>query len=73
MNEPTQPLVGIVVGSASDVPTIRKGTAVLEELGIPYELKICSAHRTPARAIALWEKEPQTKASRSSWMPPSRA
>ena len=50
MNEPTQPLVGIVVGSASDVPTIRKGTAVLEELGIPYELKICSAHRTPARA-----------------------
>lgn len=52
MNEPTQPLVGIVVGSASDVPTIRKGTAVLEELGIPYELKICSAHRTPARAHA---------------------
>ena len=50
MNDPPQPLVGIVVGSASDVPTIRKGTAVLEELGIPYELKICSAHRTPARA-----------------------
>ena len=50
MNGTHQPLVGIVIGSASDLPTMRKGTAVLEELGIPYELKICSAHRTPDRA-----------------------
>ena len=40
------------MGSATDAPTIQKGAAVLDELGISYELKICSAHRTPERAHA---------------------
>ncbi len=44
------PLVGIVMGSASDAPTMRQCSAVLEQLGIPYEMKVCSAHRTPVRA-----------------------
>ena len=44
------PLVGIVMGSASDAPTMRQCSAVLEQLGIPYEMKVCSAHRTPDRA-----------------------
>lgn len=44
------PLVGIVMGSASDAPAMRKCAATLEELGIPFEMKVCSAHRTPQRA-----------------------
>ncbi len=44
------PLVGIVMGSASDGPTMKQCAAVLDELGIPYEMKVCSAHRTPQRA-----------------------
>jgi 5-(carboxyamino)imidazole ribonucleotide mutase len=44
------PLVGIVMGSASDAPTMRKTCDVLDELGIAWEWKVCSAHRTPQRA-----------------------
>ncbi len=44
------PVVGIVMGSVSDAQTMRQCTAVLEQLDIPYELKVCSAHRTPKRA-----------------------
>ena len=42
-----QPLVGVVMGSDSDWPTLRAGAEVLAELGIPYEAKVVSAHRTP--------------------------
>ena len=41
------PKVGIIMGSASDIPVVEKGTKVLDELGIPYEVAIASAHRTP--------------------------
>ena len=41
------PQIGIVMGSASDIPVIEKGVRVLDELGIPYEVAIASAHRTP--------------------------
>lgn len=50
MSDETKPLVGIVMGSASDGPTMRRCAAILDELMIPYEMKVCSAHRTPARA-----------------------
>jgi len=50
MNQTSKPLVGIVMGSASDASTMRQCGAVLEQLGIPYEMKVCSAHRTPQRA-----------------------
>jgi 5-(carboxyamino)imidazole ribonucleotide mutase len=43
--------VGIIMGSQSDWPTMREAATILEELGIPYEAKIVSAHRTPDR---LW-------------------
>lgn len=49
MSEP-KIAVGIVMGSVSDAPTMRKATAVLDELGIGWEMKVCSAHRTPQRA-----------------------
>ena len=42
--------VGIVMGSDSDLPIIKKATAVLDELGIPYTVNIYSAHRTPVDA-----------------------
>lgn len=42
-----QPLVGIVGGSRSDFPILEKAVAVLAELGIPAELRVMSAHRTP--------------------------
>lgn len=41
------PTVGIVGGSRSDFPFLEQGQAVLDELGIPSELRVVSAHRTP--------------------------
>ena len=43
--------VGIIMGSQSDWPTMREAAAILDELGVGYETKIVSAHRTPDR---LW-------------------
>ena len=48
----TTPLVGIIMGSQSDWPTMVEAAEVLDELGIAYEAKIVSAHRTPDR---LWD------------------
>ena len=42
--------VGIVMGSDSDLPVIDKAVAILKTLGIPYEVHVYSAHRTPAEA-----------------------
>ena len=42
--------VGIIMGSDSDLPIIRKATGMLDALEIPYEVHIYSAHRTPADA-----------------------
>ena len=43
--------VGIIMGSQSDWPTLRDAAAILDELGVAYEKRIVSAHRTPDR---LW-------------------
>ncbi|WP_368184690.1 5-(carboxyamino)imidazole ribonucleotide mutase [Aestuariibius sp. HNIBRBA575] len=48
----TQIKVGIIMGSQSDWPTMKEAADVLDELGVPYEKKIVSAHRTPDR---LWD------------------
>ena len=45
-----QPLVGIIMGSKSDMPTMEACMSQLDELGVPYELVIASAHRTPDKA-----------------------
>ena len=42
--------VGIVMGSDSDLPVIQKATAILEQLEVPFEVHVYSAHRTPAQA-----------------------
>ncbi len=46
------PPVGIIMGSQSDWSTMREAASLLDELGIAYEAKIVSAHRTPDR---LWD------------------
>ncbi|HIJ90910.1 MAG: 5-(carboxyamino)imidazole ribonucleotide mutase [Desulfobulbaceae bacterium] len=42
-----KPLVGILMGSDSDLPVMEKAGAVLAEMGVPYEMDISSAHRLP--------------------------
>jgi 5-(carboxyamino)imidazole ribonucleotide mutase len=42
-----QPLVGIIMGSKSDWPTLAHAAQTLESLGVPFEVRVVSAHRTP--------------------------
>jgi 5-(carboxyamino)imidazole ribonucleotide mutase len=44
-----KPVVGIIMGSRSDWPTLKAAAAVLDALKVPYETKVVSAHRTPKR------------------------
>jgi len=44
-----EPLVGIIMGSKSDDATMQKAAAILDELGIGYEVTVSSAHRNPDR------------------------
>lgn len=43
------PKVGIIMGSESDLKVMRNAALIMEELSIPYEIKVVSAHRTPER------------------------
>ena len=49
------PLVGIIMGSDSDLPVMKGAADMLSEFGIPYELTVVSAHRTPQRMIRYAE------------------
>ena len=51
--------VGIIMGSTSDLPVVQKAADVLKEFGVPYEMHVYSAHRTPteAREFALGARE----------------
>ncbi|KAJ1675677.1 phosphoribosylaminoimidazole carboxylase ade2 [Spiromyces aspiralis] len=46
-----RPLVGIIMGSDSDLPTMKPAAVILEQMGVPFELTIVSAHRTPMRMV----------------------
>ena len=48
----TQVKIGIIMGSQSDWPTMKAAAEILDELQLPYETRIVSAHRTPDR---LWD------------------
>ncbi|MGP6087737.1 5-(carboxyamino)imidazole ribonucleotide mutase [Antarctobacter jejuensis] len=48
----TSPSIGIIMGSQSDWPTMVEAADILDELQVPYEARIVSAHRTPDR---LWD------------------
>jgi len=45
----SEPLVGVLMGSDSDWPTMRAAAEVLAEYGVPHEVRVLSAHRTPDR------------------------
>jgi 5-(carboxyamino)imidazole ribonucleotide mutase len=57
MSEParTSPKVGIIMGSQSDWATMKHAADILDELGVPYETQIVSAHRTPDRLFEYAE------------------
>src|SRR5690242_7381799 len=50
-NPVANPVVGIVMGSRSDWPTLREASQILTDLGVPHESKVVSAHRTPDRLV----------------------
>jgi len=45
--DPAKPLVGVIMGSTSDWSTLEHAAAKLQELGVPHECRVVSAHRTP--------------------------
>ncbi len=47
----SSPIVGVVMGSRSDWPTMQRAVEMLEVAGVPYETKVVSAHRTPDRLM----------------------
>lgn len=52
---PVNPLVGVVMGSASDWPTLQAAVAILERFGVPHEARVVSAHRMPDEMFAYAE------------------
>jgi len=55
MNETRKPQVAVVMGSDSDLPTMRETGKMLDRLGVPYVTRITSAHRAPRKTSALAE------------------
>ena len=53
--DPAPPIVGIIMGSRSDWPTMRHASETLDRMGIAHETRIVSAHRTPRRLVAYAE------------------
>lgn len=51
----TQPRVGIIMGSDSDLPVMKDAAEVLDQLGVPHEVTVVSAHRTPLRMVRYAE------------------
>jgi 5-(carboxyamino)imidazole ribonucleotide mutase len=50
-----QPIVGVVMGSSSDWPTMTKAVEILDHFGVPHEAKVVSAHRMPDEMFAYAE------------------
>jgi 5-(carboxyamino)imidazole ribonucleotide mutase len=48
---PIHPLIGIIMGSDSDLPTMEAAIAICEDFALPWEVAIVSAHRTPERMV----------------------
>lgn len=53
------PQVGIIMGSSSDMPVMKQAAEILEEFGIPFEVNVVSAHRTPERMFKYAETASQ--------------
>ena len=55
MTENISPIVGLVMGSDSDLPTLQPAVVILRELGVACEVRVLSAHRTPLEMVAFAE------------------
>ena len=51
MDKARSPVVGIIMGSQSDWPVMREAAKILEDMGVAFEARIVSAHRTPQRLV----------------------
>ena len=47
------PLVALIMGSDSDLPTVQEACAVLRDFGVPFEVRVLSAHRCPEDLVAF--------------------
>ncbi len=56
MAEPKKPIVGVIMGSQSDLEVMQEAAQILDELGVECEVTIVSAHRTPHRMVAYAEE-----------------
>lgn len=54
-----QPIVGIIMGSDSDWPTVEQAAEVLAEFGVPFEVGVVSAHRTPEKMLTYAQQAHQ--------------
>ncbi len=61
--EPRSPLVGIAMGSSSDLPSLQPAADILDRFDVPYEMRVLSAHRTPDR-MAAYAREAHTRGLR---------
>jgi len=52
----TEPLVGVIMGSDSDWPTMRSASEALDEFGVPHEVRVVSAHRTPEEMLTYGQQ-----------------
>ena len=52
--------VGVIMGSASDMPVVKKALDTLAAFEIPFEVHVYSAHRTPQRRLSLLKMQRQT-------------
>ncbi len=59
MQDQIAPKVGILTGSPNDLPTVEKAGKVLDQLGIAYEVKVMSAHRTPGLVMDYVKAAPE--------------
>jgi 5-(carboxyamino)imidazole ribonucleotide mutase len=55
-NKPQTPLVGIIMGSDSDLPVMQAASDILKQFDIPHEVTVVSAHRTPERMMDYAKK-----------------
>lgn len=60
----SSPLVGIIMGSRSDWPTMQLAAEMLDQLQVPYETRVVSAHRTPDRLVE-YAKSARTRGLRA--------
>ena len=58
--------IGIVMGSDSDLPVVEKAMTTLDEFGVPYEVHVFSAHRTPVEARIFQQMPVKTAVVQSS-------